>query len=124
MVNKQDYINSITQNIDIVKGDTLAFCFQLSGLGSNAEYTALSVNFAVAEHYGEDAIIDVDTFNGIELTDYNAESDTATFTVCVAPYMTKDLDLGRYYYDLQIADGDNVITLMRGIFTLVYEVKL
>ncbi len=122
MINKQDYINAINQNIEMVRGDTLAFNFQLSGLGSRNAYEALAVTFAVAEHYDNDKVIECVNGDGIGLVDYNAVKDTATFSVFVAPAKTKTLDLTRYYYDLQIKDTDNVITLMRGYLTLLYDV--
>lgn len=120
MLNKQDYINAINQNIDMVRGDTLAFNFQLAGLGSRADYEALTVTFAVANHYDE-ALIELTNGDGIELIDYNAASDTATFTVYMSPNKTKTIDLARYYYDLQIKN-DDVITLMRGRLTTLYDV--
>ena len=122
MVNKQDYINAVNQNIDMVRGDTLAFNFQLSGLGSRIAYDALLVTFAVAEHYDDVSLIECTNGNGISLESYDAAKDTATFSVFVAPSMTKTLDLARYYYDLQIKDNSNVVTLMRGRLTLVYDV--
>ncbi len=122
MVNKQNYINAINQNIDMVRGDTLAFNFQLAGLGNLAEYEALDVLLAVAEHYDDEALIEITKTDGIALEDYDAENDTALFSVCVAPQYTKNMDLERYYYDLQIKDTDNVITLMRGRLTLLWDV--
>lgn len=123
MINKQDYINAITQNIDIVRGDTLAFNFQLMGLGSSSAYEDLLVTFAVAEHYDDEVLLfDCQVGDGITLETYDAAKDTATFSVFVAPNKTKTLDLARYYYDLQIKDDENVFTLMRGRLTLVYDV--
>jgi hypothetical protein len=122
MVNRQDFINAINQNIDMVRGDTLAFSFQLAGLGSRSAYEDLIVTFAVAEHYDDESIIEVISPNGIELEEYDTAKDTATFSVNVAPNMTKTLDLNRYYYDLQIKDDNNVITLMRGRLTLLWDV--
>lgn len=120
MINKQAYINAITQDIEMVRGDTLAFNFQLSGLGSREEYEALTVNFAIAEKYDGMVLINCTNGAGIELEDYTG--DVATFSVCVAPNLTQPLDVARYYYDLQIKDDYNVVTLMRGRLTLVYDV--
>lgn len=122
MVNKQDYINAVNQNIDMVRGDNLAFNFQLSGLGSKGAYDALLFTLAVAEHYDDISIFECTNGNGIELENYDATSDTATFSVLVAPNKTKTLDLARYYYDLQMKYNNNVVTLMRGRLTLVYDV--
>ena len=120
MINKQAYINAITQDIEMVRGDTLAFNFQLSGLGSREEYEALTVNFAVAEKYDGMVLINCTNGDGIELEDYTG--DVATFSVYVAPNNTKTLDPARYYYDLQIKDDTNVLTLMRGSFTILYDI--
>ena len=122
MINKQDYINAITQNIEMVRGDTLAFNFELTGLGSAAAYEALTCTFAVVDKYDGAKLVEVTKANGITLESYDNASDTALFSVCVAPNITKTLDVARYYYDLQIKDTENVLTLMRGDFTLVYDV--
>ena len=120
MINKQQYINAVNQNIDMVRGDNLAFNFQLTGLGSRAAYEALTCTFAVADQYDADPVVECTNGSGIELEDYT--DDTATFSVFVAPNQTKELDPARYYYDLQIKDDDNVLTLMRGCLTIVYDV--
>lgn len=122
MLNKQDFINAINQNFDMVRGDTLAFNFQLAGLGNRSAYEDLYITFAVAEHYDDDLLIESTTEDGIALEDYDTTKDTATFSVYLAPNKTKTLDLARYYYDLQLKDDNNVITLMRGRLTLVYDV--
>lgn len=125
MVNKQDFLNSVNQNIDMVRGDTLAFNFQLHGLGSRAEYEALEVKFSVGEEVDASPIIEVSNYNYIDLVEYNAGKDLATFSVCLVPNMTKTLDPNRYYYDLQIADdNDNVLTLMRGRLTILYDIAI
>jgi hypothetical protein len=122
MVNKKDFINAIDKNIDMVRGDTLAFSFQLAGLESRSAYEDLIVTFAVAEHYDDASLIEITSGNGIELEDYDTAKDTATFSVNVSPNNTKTLDLNRYYYDLQIKDDNNVITLMRGRLTILWDV--
>lgn len=121
MVNKQEYLNAITQDIEMVRGDTLVFNFQLSGLGSRQAYEDLIVAFSVAEEYDETAIFKVTKDNGIELADY--ENDTATFTVSVAPEMTEGMDLARYFYTLQIKDDSDVVTLMMGRLTLIWDIE-
>ena len=122
MVNKNDFINAIDKNIDMVRGDILAFSFQLAGLKSRSAYEDLIVTFAVAEHYDDESLVEITSGNGIELEDYDTAKDTATFSVSIAPNNTKTLDLNRYYYDLQIKDDNNVITLMRGRLTLLWDV--
>ena len=121
MINRQDFINSIIQDIDMVRGDTLAFNFQLQGLGGEMPD---AITFSCAEHYNETPLFnaDLEEENGIELEEYDAAKDIATYVVRIDPAKTVSLELGRYYYDLEMTIGDDVITLMRGRLTLVYEV--
>lgn len=123
MINKQAYINAINQNIEIVRGDTLAFNFILHGLGSQEEYEELILKFAVVENYDDETLIEVtNEDNGITLVDYDALKDNATFTVYIASTLTKALSIARYYYDLQLSNDSDVLTLMRGRFNLLYDV--
>lgn len=119
MVNKQDYLNAITQNIEMVRGDTLAFNFKLQGL-TQAECEALEASFAITDNYAEGAQVVVDTEDGIALESYT--DGVALFSVALSPEITADMDVARYFYDLQIKDTSNVITLMRGALTLLPEV--
>ena len=120
MLNKQDYINAIYQDIDMVKGDTLAFNFDIQGLKG----VAPTIVFTCSEHYNDDEpLFTASTDNdGIEIAAYNAVKNITTFSLWIDPIKTKDLDLARYYYDIELKLGDDVITLMRGRLTLVYEV--
>ena len=119
MINKQDYINAITQNIEMVKGDTLAFNFQLQGLGGDNPDTII---FSCAEHYGDSPIFTVNLNDGISNVDYDVAKDLATYSVRIAPQKTASLDVNRYYYDMQLTVNDDVITLMRGRLALLNEV--
>jgi len=119
MVNKQDYLNSINQNIDMVRGDTLDFNFQLQGL-TEEECETLKVTFAITDNYALGAQVEVDTASGITLEEYT--DGVALFNVRLSPDATKNMDVARYFYDLQIKNDTDVITLMRGILTLLPEV--
>lgn len=123
MINKQDFLNAFNQNIDMVRGDTLAFNFQLAGLGSEAAYQALTCVFAVSEHYDDNSVVEVSDINGISMVEYDSAHDVATFGVSVAPASTRNLPLTRYYYELKIKEDDNVVTLMRGYLTLLLNLK-
>ena len=119
MLNKQDYINAVYQDVEMVKGDTLAFNFSLKGLDGGEP----SFKFSCKEHYDDTiTLFECESGFGIELADYNEAKDISTFAVWVDPAKTKNLDLARYYYDLEMSLNDDVITLMRGRLTLVYEV--
>lgn len=119
MLNKQDFINAVYQDIPMVRGDTLAFNFALKGLGDEVAEIA----FTCKDHYDdEEALFSCVTGYGIERVEYDTETDEATYAVWVDPVKTADLELDRYYYDLRLFFGDDVITLMRGRLTLEYNV--
>lgn len=119
MVNNQNFLNSINQNIDMVKGDTLAFNFQIQGLnGDEATF-----KFTVKEHPDEEILFAANLEDGISLVDYDALKDIATYSVHISPENTKGLALGRYYYDLEMQVNTDVLTLMRGRLTLLYEIS-
>lgn len=119
MINKQDFINAINQDIEIVKGDTLAFNFQVQGLdGSEATFT-----LTVKEHPDDDILFTADLGDGITLDSYDELRDVATYNLRITPAKTKTLDIARYYYDLEMNVNGDVFTLMRGRFTLVYEIS-
>ena len=123
MINKQDFINAFNQNIEMVRGDTLAFNFILSGLNDFDYYNSFNVLFSVSEHYNEPIIIQSKKGDGISLYKYDGDKDEAIYSVYVAPEKTLTMDTGRYYYDLKIEDDTNTLTLMRGILTLIYNVE-
>lgn len=119
MVNSNDFINAIDRDIIFVKGDTLSFNFQIQGLEGA---TPDAIIFSCAEYPNETAIFTSEIGDGVELEEYNAEKDIATYSVRVDPNKTKGLDVARYYYDLELRINNDVITLMRGRLTLLYEV--
>lgn len=123
MINKQDFLNAWAQEIEMVRGDTLAFNFQLAGLGSEEAYKDLICVFAVAEHYEAENVVEITNYNGISLVEYDEAHDIATFGVSVAPAITRSLPLTRYYYELKIKEEANVFTLMRGHLTLLYNLN-
>jgi len=118
MLNKQDFLNAIYQDIDIVKGDTLAFNFQLHGL-NGAVPTFL---FTCKENPDGVTYFTSDSDDGITLEEYDEQTDTATYSVYIAPNKTEGLELARYYYDLKMQLNGDIYTLMRGRFALLYKV--
>jgi hypothetical protein len=118
MVNKQDYLNSITQNIEMVRGDTLAFNFQLEGLeGEEPDFT-----FTCKETPEGEVVFNAEIGEGISLVDYDLTTDLTTYGVRIAPGKTERLDIAIYYYDLEMRLNGDVVTLMRGKLTLLYDI--
>lgn len=119
MVNKQGFLNAIPQNIEMVRGDLLAFNFEIVGLGDNRP----SFTFACCKEYDEEALFTATNGYGISLETYDSSTDTALYSVAIDPNKTKSLDTGLYYYNLYFTLSGQVITLMRGSLTLLHEVR-
>ena len=115
MINKQDYINSINQNIEMVRGDTLEFNFQIVGADSTPTFA-----FVVSEEYGDSPVITATSGSGISLVE--TSGDIKTYAVNISPAQTAGLALGIYYYNL-VMYLNGTYTLMRGEFNILYEVK-
>lgn len=118
MVNNQDFLNSVYTDIQMVQGDTTSFNFQIEGLAGVTPTFLLSVK----EDLSDEAIFTCSNTSGIAKTDYDDDTDTTTFSCTIAANKTVSLDIGRYYYDLKMYMGTNVITLMRGRLDLLYSV--
>ena len=127
MINKQDYSNYFTQDIDMVKGDTLSFDFLLqnTNYGSPSQIDPKIV-FACADESDILFTASRDTaegiYDGITIVGHDDRTNTTTYNVRIAPDKTKNLDLARYYYDLEATIGSDVFTLMRGRLTLLREI--
>ena len=116
-----DFNNSIQRTITMVKGDTLSFGFQITGLNG---IQPDEVYFSCKENIDDDEyIFSIDTSSGIELRSYDQGNDTLTYGVRLAPSYTDDVAVGRYFYDLKVEIDDDVLTLMKGTFAIEWEVK-
>lgn len=114
------FYNPFNRDLTMVKGDTLSFAFQIQGLGGKIpDSIFLTVKKTIETESPLFNIYDGDT---IRLRSYDEESDIFTYVVRIPPYLTADLELGRYYYDLEIQINEDTLTLMKGRFTLDYEI--
>ena len=114
------FYNPIQRDITMVKGDTLSFAFQVQGLkGQTPEKIYLSVKAAIEDR---NLLFNISSDDYIKFREYDEENDLLTYVVRIPPYLTADIDLGRYFYDLEIQVNQDNITLMKGRFTLDYEI--
>lgn len=122
MIERGYFFNPIERDIFIVQGDTCAFGFQLQGTkGQEPSSIILTCRESIE---ADDALFGVSTVDTIDLRGYDEATDTFTYGVRIPPYLTQDIPLGRYFYDLQIAINEDVFTLMRGRFSVEYQVTL
>ena len=116
----ETFYNAIRKDLTMIKGDTLAFNFQLQGLAGaeldGATFTCREKPES-ADHYFKRELDD-----GILLQNYDSTTDTATYSVRVRPDQTRNMFAGRYYYDLEIQVDNDVLTLMKGRLNIDWDV--
>ena len=103
-----------TQNLSMVRGDTLSFDVRLSDLDG----ASISSLYFTVKRKASDAeyIFQKSLANGITLV------EGTTYRVRVAPEDTDGVTAGKYAYDLQIGVGTDIYTLLMGTLTIVQDV--
>ena len=115
-----DFYNAIRQEINMIKGDSMAFNFQVQGLSGA---TPASIYFTCREKPESESYYFLRSLgNGINLISYDTETDTNTYSVRVRPDETEELSAGRYYYDLQLNVNNDILTLMKGRLNIDWDV--
>lgn len=100
------------KNFQLVRGDSLAFSFQVTGLTSALSSVVFSCKRTVKD----------DTYVFQKTLDDGIEVSEDIYTVRIAPEDTADLNARRYVYDLEIAVDQDVYTLMMGNLDLIADV--
>ena len=104
-------------NLEMTKGDTLAFGISIKNLGGELD-TAF---FTVKENYDDETHIFQKTLeDGIELD--HIEGNDYYYKVRVAPNDTKDLEPKKYFYDLEINVNNDTFTILKGILDVTYDI--
>ena len=114
---------NIDENITLVRGDTLAFAVELFDEDpATGEQTPLTQDldycyFSVSKNFS-------DTTNVFQksLQDGISKIDAGKYRVRIAPEDTVNLEVGEYYYDLEIGINGDRFTLLRGLFDLEYDI--
>lgn len=106
------------QNFEMVKGDTMAFGLEIEFDEDPQELE--EVYFSCKSILDNKALFRKDLNNGISLV--KAEGNKMYYRVRIAPQDTKNLEVGRYNYDLEIRTNGDVYTILRGILNIVKEI--
>lgn len=99
--------------INMVRGDTLAFGLDFENLDQDLESAFFSVKVNATDDY---YIFQKSLENGI----YKVADNE--YIVRIAPEDTAELDAGNYNFDLQISANGEVFTIMLGIIVLEQDV--
>lgn len=105
--------NSTNYNMTMTRGDTLAFAVEIGGLDQDLD----TAYFSCKKELSDESYVFQKT-----LTDGISKVETGKYRVRVAPSDTAGLELGTYYYDLQIGVNSDVFTILRGRLKITYEV--
>ncbi len=99
-------------NISMVRGDTLAFAFEVDGMDQ------LDTAFFSCKVNPDDVLYIFQK----SLNDGISNASTGKYRVRVAPEDTENVELGAYYYDLQIGANNDIYTILRGTLKLVPDI--
>lgn len=101
--------------ITMVRGDTLSFGMEISGLDGDLDTAFLTCKKSFSD---EHAVFQKSLGNGI------TKIDDGEYAIRVAPADTKDLEPGKYYYDLEIGVNSDVFTVKKGILEIEDDVTI
>lgn len=100
-------------NFTMVQGDTFIFGVSISGLESDLS----AAYFSVKKNYtDENYTLQKSLNNGI------TKNSDGTYNVKIDPEDTKNVDVGKYVYDLQIGIENDIFTILRGVLKIEYSV--
>lgn len=99
-------------NLCMVRGDTLAFSFEVEGIDTlDTAYFSCKANADDTEYVFQKSLTD-----GISLV------ETGKYRVRVAPEDTSNIEVGSYYYDLEIGANSDIFTILKGILKVEQDV--
>lgn len=108
------------KNITMIRGDTLAFAVEL--YDENGERFTDEINrasFSCKSNKKDDIYLFRRVLGqGIE------KVENGVYRVRVSPNNTKDVEAGKYFYDLQIGVGADVFTIMHGVLEIEQDVTI
>lgn len=91
-------------NLNMVRGDTLAFGFEVEGVDQiDTAFFSCKINADDDEYVFQKSFHD-----GI------TDAGDGQYRVRVAPSDTEDVEVGSYYYDLEIGVNEDIYTILKG----------
>lgn len=99
-------------NLCMVRGDTLAFSFEVEGIDSlDTAYFSCKANVDDDEYVFQKSLSD-----GISVV------TTGKYRVRIAPDDTAFVEVGSYYYDLEIGANSDIYTILKGVLKIEQDV--
>lgn len=102
------------KNIKMVRGDTLSFGIEIEGLGQDLD----TCYFSCKQNPDDINYIFQKSLNsGI------SKVSNGKYRVRVAPSDTSNVEVGSYYYDLQIGVNSDIFTIIKGVLKIEREIS-
>lgn len=99
-------------NLSMVRGDTLAFSFEIEGIDSlDTAYFSCKANADDDTYVFQKSLSD-----GISVV------TAGKYRVRVAPEDTSNIEIGSYYYDLEIGVNSDIYTILKGVLKVEQDV--
>ena len=99
-------------NLCMVRGDTLAFAFEVEGITNlDTAYFSCKANADDEEYVFQKSLND-----GISLV------EAGKYRVRVAPEDTQNIEIGSYFYDLEIGKNSDIYTILKGVLKVEQDV--
>lgn len=110
------FVNYYQNDIRNPRGDTYSSTLDVEGLGQDLD----GVYFTCKTSRNDNAeiLFQKKLYDGINLAEYDADTDTRKYSIRISPDDTKNLQSGTYYYDLRVLINQDVFTVMRGLFII------
>ena len=99
-------------NLCMVRGDTFAFSFEVEGIN----------NLTTAYFSCKSNVDDENYIFQKSLTDGISQVEGGKYRVRVAPTDTKDIEVGSYYYDLEIGANSDIFTILKGVLKIEHDI--
>ena len=112
-------MNYYKNDIRHVKGDTYSCALELKDFDQALD----SIFFTCRDVQNDDSeiLFEAELYDGITVVDYDEETNTRQYAIRIAPSKTEGLQVGTYYYDLQVGINDDIYTIMKGQFIIEQE---
>ena len=103
--------------LELIKGDTFVFDFEIEGLQQDLEscFFSCKKDKTVQEYNFQKSLN-----NGI--TKIDITDNLRTYQIKISPEDTKNMKAGYYYYDLQIKVGGDIFTPLLGQLKIIEDI--
>jgi hypothetical protein len=98
--------------VTMTRGDTVSFNMEIEGLDQDLDTAYLTCR----KNHTEAPVFQKSLGDGI------TKQDTGLYVVRIAPEDTEGLQVGKYYYDLELGVNGDKFTILKGILEIEQDV--